>query len=207
MQFQEFAQSVHKAAVKRGLWQGDRTIQQIIALIHSQWGAAYTEAQSGRPNEWHNCTEGDGVTNNPCETTEAYDCAYHSMGKTEQCPYRRKAAQGVFPLLMDGVMTIMDLLGYMGAQALDQDTGLSSTMESIVDIGAECATDDLAGTICLLHKMTCDVIGYDDGEEDTPSAQTMVEVIALATGWVKSQGEDPMALLLEKQIALLQDQA
>lgn len=53
MDWNAFAQDVHRNAVEHGFWEGERPREEIFALIHSEWSEALEEYRAGRPMVWY----------------------------------------------------------------------------------------------------------------------------------------------------------
>lgn len=182
MTIRELAQAVHENAVAHGWWDGERSIYKIIALIHSEWSEALEEARAGRPLVWYACN----VEYNPC--IPRLDCL--NAGKESECPSRGKKPEGIAVELIDGCIRILDFFSYCGVETEDKD-GNPATMESLcIDVAL---LDNVADTIALLHACTSQTI-LD--EEHNPSY--LVDAMRIALSWVRAQGIDPLALLLEK---------
>lgn len=180
MLIQALAQEVHQNAVEHGWWDEERGLYEIIALIHSEWSEALEEARAGRPQVYKLNITGDELR----LITPADDGYKEHPGKPE----------GIAVELIDGVIRILDYYGKIGAQFDDPVTGLPSEIESLyADDGDVDIPDDVPTLITLLHAITSRMVLEDD---DDPS--TLIEAMGTAMMWVKVQGIDPLALLLEK---------
>ena len=188
MQIQALSEAVHKNAVEHGWWDGERNLFEIIALIHSEWSEALEEARAGSPLVYYRCficNEG------PCikEEIPAYEkCAFQT---------EHHKPEGIAIELIDGVIRILDLFGYVGIQYADRETGYPASMESLWGKAAvtENAPEDAPTLIAFLHRFTSDAI-LDDEEADF-DASSLLAAMSLALTWVHEQGIDPMKLLTE----------
>ena len=188
------AADIHQNAVEHGWWDGDRNIYEIISLIHSEWSEALEEARSDRPMVYYNCME-DGNAIAPCDAKDETDC--FNFGK-QDCPYRGGKPEGIAVELLDGVIRILDFLGYLNAELQDPDTGLPATMESLWEQveTLDHTPEELPTAVSFLHKFTAEAIPDEEEKEFDPSP--LIAAMNLAMTWVHLQGIDPLALLLEK---------
>ena len=182
----ELARAVHENAVAHGWWDEERSIYEIIALIHSEWSEALEEARAGRPLVWYACN----VEYNPC--IPRLDCL--NAGKESECPSRGKKPEGIAVELIDGCIRILDFFGHREIEVDDKDEN-PVTVESLWNDRAlmDEVPDTIADTIALLHACTSQTI---IDEEHDPAC--LLGAMSIALSWVHAQGIDPLALLLEK---------
>lgn len=182
----ELARAVHENAVAHGWWDEERSIYEIIALIHSEWSEALEEARAGRPLVWYACN----VEYNPC--IPRLDCL--NAGKESECPSRGKKPEGIAVELIDGCIRILDFFGHREIEVDDKDEN-PVTVENLWNDRAlmDEVPDTIADTIALLHACTSQTI---IDEEHDPAC--LLGAMSIALSWVHAQGIDPLALLLEK---------
>ncbi len=53
MDWNAFAQEVHQNAVEHGFWEGERPIEEVFALIHSEWSEAMEAYRKDEPMVWY----------------------------------------------------------------------------------------------------------------------------------------------------------
>ena len=187
MLIEELAKQIHSNAVDHGWWDDEREAPEIIALIHSEWSEALEEARAGRPMVWYMCSacEDDG----PCvvDANVAIACGFDRTGKKPE---------GIAVELIDGCIRIFDWLGERNGKCEEKD-GSPSTVESLyTESNAGKVPDKVPELIAWLHLYTAKamtahpIVGID--------AMSLLEAAAVAMSWVKKQGLDPLALLLEK---------
>ena len=186
MTIRELAQAVHENAVAHGWWDGKRSLNEIVALIHSEWSEALEEARAGRPLVWYACN----VEHNPC--IPRLDCL--NAGKESECPSRGKKPEGIAVELIDGCIRILDFFGHREIEVDDKDEN-PVTVESLWNDRElmDEVPDTIADTIALLHACTSQTI---IDEEHDPAC--LLGAMSIALSWVHAQGIDPLALLLEK---------
>jgi hypothetical protein len=183
---------IHQNAADHGWWEGKRSMEEIVALIHSEWSEALEEARAGRPMVYYNCMEGDAVIN-PCDPKDETDCAYY--GKPD-CPYRCKKPEGIAVELIDGCIRILDFFGECGIELGDPENGNPAAFEDLWGKNGadeDDVPDNAAELIALLHAHTSNII--IDDEHDPLN---LVQAMSMALIWVNRQGIDPLKLLLEK---------
>lgn len=196
MLIQELAAAVHKNAAEHGWWDEDRTGYEILALIHSEWSEALEEARAGRPMWWYECAmAGSGV----CDWTQTA-CGYKGH---ERCLnlHRKPKPEGVAVELMDGVIRILDFIGFgVGAfgMVLDDPDGGPATMESLYMTEA---AEDYEGIsvmeiVACLHRLTSVAMPVEEDEE--MHYTSLLAACRCAMAWVYHNGLDPMKVLLEK---------
>ena len=180
MLIEELAKEVHKNAVAHGWWDGRRKDPEINALIHSEWSEALEEARAGRPLVYRICVDCD---DGPCdvEPDTVTACGFKAADHKPE---------GIAVELIDGCIRIFDYLGWRDTKTVEVD-GSPATVESLYsesNVGK--VRYDAPELIARLHLLTAKAM--KDGSE------WLLEAAALAMSWVKKQGLDPLALLLEK---------
>lgn len=179
MLIQTLAQVVHQNAVEHGWWEEERSLYEIIALIHSEWSEALEEARAGRGLHYY-----------------ADETRLKVMGESEEYVFKPNGAkpEGIAVELIDGCIRILDYYGKIDARFDDPITGLPSEVESLYADDADVdVPQDVPTLITLLHAITSRTVLEDD---DDPN--TLIEALGAALTWVKCRGLDPLALLLEK---------
>ena len=195
MNLNNFITEVHQNAVEHGWWETNRSINESIVLIHSEWSEAIEEARAGRPMVWHNCTEGDGVVNNPCNPADAADC--RNYGKEAECKYRSAKPEGIAVELMDGVIRILDLYGKYNL------TFSRSTVEQITRATKQAnpllnKETPLVAIVAIAHSLTAKAGDWMTAGRDKHIGLSPLEACAgLGMWWVQAQGENPEKILRE----------
>lgn len=204
MLIRELAAMIHQNAVDHGWWEVARELPEIVALVHSEWSEALEEARAGRPMVWF-CRANDDLSccgENRCGAEFPGGlCAgprYPGMNPNS-CPAHKKP-EGVAVELIDGCIRILDALGYSKADIMDPDTGEPTQFEELMGkyraVPLEEMPEDVPTLIAWLHAFTSQAVL----EEDKSVAREvhLIAAMSLALSWVKAQGIDPLALLLEK---------
>ena len=196
MNINEFIKEVHENAVQHGFWNSDRSIEESIVLIHSEWSEAVEEARAGRPMVWHNCSEGDGIINNPCNPEGETECM--NDGEEKTCPYRDKKPEDIAVELMDGVIRILDLYGKhnltFSRSAVEQITRATKQANPLLNKDTPLVT-----IVAIAHALTAKAGVLMTAKRDTHIALSPLEVCAgLVMWWVQAQDEDPEKILREK---------
>ena len=191
MLIKELAAMIHQNAVDHGWWDDAHELPELVALIHSEWSEALEEARAGSPLVWYMCHN----TLMPC----AEGCSDYRNGKCAMDDMSKKP-EGIAVELIDGCIRILDVIGYKNAELLDPETGLPSDMASLMDEEVIEANfdlpDDPPSLIAWLHAATSQAL-LEDGD-DAERIFYLTTAMSMALVWVKKQGIDPLALLLEK---------
>ena len=189
MLIQALSETVHKNAVNHGWWDGERNIYDIMALIHSEWSEALEEARAGRPLVYYDCV-----------LCGAGPCRIEEIPAYEKCAFQteRHKPEGIAVELIDGVIRILDLFGFVGIQHEDRQTGEPATIESLWGKAAivDNAPEDAPTLIAFLHKFTADALS--DDEEGEFDSTPLLAAMSLALTWIHEQGLDPLELLAIK---------
>lgn len=178
----EFAKEVHANAVAHGWYdKGERTEAEIFANIHSEWSEAFDAYAHGLPWYYHNC--GDPATKGEiCENLE--ECYSRKIGSDgDHCFMRNKKPEGIAVELIDGVIRILDYVGYMASKGerLYIDNPFVDGLESFCEL------------ICFLHDLTHDARCYYCDRDGL-----FTEIITHIFEFIKKQGLDPEAIMIEK---------
>lgn len=186
----ELAKMVHENAVEHGWWEDEREAPEVLALIHSEWSEALEEARAGRPLVWYMCSacEDEG----PCvvDANTAIACGFDRAGKKPE---------GVAVELIDGCIRILDYIGKLGViepGSEESDVVIEKlyTEKPFKDIES---WEKLPVLVAHLHFHTSAVMKI---KEEFPAGRVvqMLLTLSIAMSWVKKQGLDPLAILLEK---------
>lgn len=191
----ELAKGIHENAVAHGWWEKERPEAEVFALIHSEWSEALEAARAGQPLIWYAADiEGPCWEDGLCKAKIFHGACHGVLSGTEHpilggCPKMFKP-EGVAVELMDGVIRILDYLGWM-SDSLDKLEDLSPHIEALYgEEEVDEVPESVAETIAFLHLRTS--VAMDGGF--VKLARTM----SLALSWVKKQGLDPLRVLLEK---------
>lgn len=98
MNLNEWVKRCHEIAVAHGWWDEEKSVGEIIALMHSELSEALEEARDGRPGEYVLAVEND----------ELY------LEKDRE-KFAGRKPEGVYVELVDCVIRIFDYLGHEGA--------------------------------------------------------------------------------------------
>lgn len=193
MLISELAKEVHENAVAHGWWDDEREAPEIIALIHSEWSEALEEARAGRPMAY--IIVHDGWQGDPHEAIveRGQDGKYMYCGKE----YSGKP-EGVAVELIDGCIRILDYMGKLEADL--QEDGRASEVEGLyTDANVAKVPEKLPELVAALHIYTAgSMMTRSFHDLSIPDIFPLLEGMAAALSWVKKQGLDPLAILLEK---------
>ena len=195
MLISELAKEVHQNAVAHGWWEEEREAPEIIALIHSEWSEALEEARAGRPLAYTIIDEVRGGMNNYMEPV-IYE---RGNGDTYDNEIKHGAKpEGVAVELIDGCIRILDYMGKHNGE-LTED-GKPSEVESLYcDSNVAKVPDKLPELISYLHMYTAASMSRRSFHDLLiPDMFALCNAMAAALSWVKKQGLDPLAILLEK---------
>ena len=194
MLISELAKLVHENAVAHGWWEEEREPPEINALIHSEWSEGLEEARAGMPLAYI------VVDVSTCPQIESHkviverdaDGRYILNGKE----YHGKP-EGVAVELIDGCIRILDYMGYLEAEIGDDG---NSTIESLYITGnTQKVPDTISELIAYLHLYTSQAIASRSFHDlGVPDIFALLGAMAAALSWVKKQGLDPLAILMEK---------
>lgn len=183
MLISELAKEVHLNAVSHGWWDEERKNPEIIALIHSEWSEALEEARAGRPLAYKVDAEGERI-----QFVTLQDAGYAKL---------RAKPEGVAVELIDGVIRILDYLGKMNAEIREND-GSESTIECFYsESNLAKVPEKLPELVAYLHLYTSQAF-RESKALISINLFGMMGAMAAALSWVKKQGIDPLALLLDK---------
>ena len=194
MKIAELARQVHENAVAHGWWEENREFPEINALIHSEWSEALEEARAGRPLVWYSCGEGQGHKF-ACDPKDDTECRMYGMER--ECEYRGHKPEGIAVELIDGCIRILDYLSEVNAEINDSDNEESPIEGLYSESNVAKVPDELPVLVAFLHQYTAlALLKFDD----MIFADTfkLLGAMAAALSWVKKQGLDPLAILLEK---------
>lgn len=194
------AKEIHENAVAHGWWDGERELDEIYALIHSEWSEALEEARAGNPDKWYKCR---GMIRTYCTKEEERECPLHKVKLIEdadKCAWRDPKPEGICVELIDGVIRILDYLGYAGG-AEEYADGTPDWYFAMFGPEGEEWTRNVqalsAGTLVKrLHSETAKAGDRASGDE--MYADNLLEAATIAWQWIKGRGLDPMELLIEK---------
>ena len=195
MSLVQVAREIHKNAVDHGWWEGERDLDEIYALIHSEWSEALEEARAGRDDVWFACNECL-----LCDKVSRKECGRYDPAMV--CVYRGAKPEGICVELIDGVIRILDYLGYKNDADEYADGTPDWYFEMLGEEGEEWTKDiqrlKFGGIVCMLHKETTEAYRAMQHSEDEAEADGLLEAATVVWAWIKGRGLDPMQLLIEK---------
>ena len=192
MNINEFAREVHQNAVEHGWWDGKRSKQEILALIHSEWSEALEEFRNDRPMHYmvcKNCGEpcmkagcGDYIA--PGGSVSRAECV---LGDLDPKP------EGIAVELIDGCIRILDFLANEGI-VVRHGYQITKTQGMA-----------LPQLIATLHYNTASVQNdiCTDGEwvdcnDLRAVSEWLSSCISEVFDWIRGEGFEPEELMLEK---------
>lgn len=190
MKLNDFMKEVHENAVAHGWWETDRSIAEIIVLIHSEWSEALEEARAGRPMLYYIC--------DPSCKVPLMDRGRKCQLNESNCGWYHRKPEGIAVELMDGVIRILDLCGRYSYRF---KYGTVRQLEAGISRENPGFRKDmpLADALQHLHQITAIAGG---GMIRTGDAKVGLGALELCAGvaiwWVRQQGLDPEKLLREK---------
>ena len=199
MLINELAKAVHENAVAHGWWDDEREAPEIIALIHSEWSEALEEARADMPLAYITLKHNELSPVMTEVIPRGDDGTYTSeIGLSDGMHITDGKPEGVAVELIDGCIRILDLFGKLNINALDDETDTPYEIEGLYDEEVTCeANYPLSHTVAYLHGFTSDALKSDSATGDI-NPGPLTSALALALSWVKKQGLNPLAILLEK---------
>lgn len=193
-----FTKEVHQNAVDHGWWDNERTMSELIALIHSEWSEALEEYRANRPYHYFPCNAGGlCVDDRPGENVTCGSRPYDPENPTAPCSARSKKPEGIAVELIDGCIRILDLVGNFEIDLTDVDFD-----ELVEDFSNRIGESSLPHLIATAHWKTSSAfaqfIGINTEADPDEGFTGLVSLCLSICGWVKHQGFDPVELLLEK---------
>lgn len=181
----ELAKEVHLNAVSHGWWDEERQNPEIIALIHSEWSEALEEARAGRPLAYKVDAEGERI-----QFVTLQDAGYAKL---------RAKPEGVAVELIDGVIRILDYLGKINSEIREIGDSESTIERFYSESNLAKVPEKLPELVAYLHLYTSQAFsGIQSAYPYLYKPFGMMGAMAAALSWVKKQGIDPLALLLDK---------
>lgn len=187
------ADTIHQNAVKHGWWEEERDVDEVKALIHSEWSEALEEARAGRPLEWHACNTSLGI----CKQDRFCLMKEYNVNKAEDCPRYVAKPEGIAVELIDGVIRILD---WMASQYDDPDCVewcdfrecMNTATSEVYMVYAKNVKDMKASKLVnVLHDFTSQAV---DGVE----AENYGIAVGAVFEWIRAQGMEPEAILMRK---------
>lgn len=183
------ADAIHQNAVNHGWWEEERDVDEVKALIHSEWSEALEEARAGRPLEWYGCLN----TMEPCMQNGCGDwyegkCALDELAKKPE---------GIAVELIDGVIRILD---WMASQYDDPDCDEWAVFKECMDTagadvhmiyGVNVKDMKASKLVNALHDFTSMATGSETAEQYGIAVDAVFE-------WIRAQGMEPEAILMRK---------
>lgn len=195
MLISELAKMVHQNAVEHGWWDEERSPEEINALIHSEWSEGLEEARAGRPMAYII------VDMSLAPQVETHDVIIKRGGDGRYMYFDKEyhgKPEGIAVELIDGCIRILDYIGFMGGSFTTG--GNDATIESLYCAeNMQKVPDKASEVIAYLHVYTAQAITARSFHDlGVPDLFALTGAMAAALSWVKKQGLDPLALLLEK---------
>lgn len=183
------ADAIHQNAVNHGWWEEERDVDEVKALIHSEWSEALEEARAGRPLEWYACKHGDRICDPNLECPLA-------LYRVEDCPIRIAKPEGIAVELIDGVIRILDWMASQYDPDCDEWCDFRECMNTATSevymVYAKNVKDMKASKLVnVLHDFTSKAV---DGVE----AENYGIAVGAVFEWIRAQGMESEAILMRK---------
>lgn len=184
------ADDIHQNAVKHGWWEEERDVDEVKALIHSEWSEALEEARAGRPLEWYACNSSKGI----CKPDNG--CTMITID-LEKCPLHCEKPEGIAVELIDGVIRILDwMAGQYDDHGCDEWAVFKECMDTAgADVhkiyGVNVKDMKASKLVNALHDFTSMAIGSETAEDYGIAVGMVFE-------WIRAQGMEPEAILMRK---------
>lgn len=188
----EFFNEVHANADAHGWWEDERSVGEILSLIHSELSEALEEYRAGRPNVWYACEEALDSHEHPCQPQDETECL--NFGKEAECKYRGHKPEGIAVELADAVIRIFDFIGAIGGH-LENTSTITELMADMREERKEDCAQKFPDFLCLLHYIVSEAYGADNAEK---AGQILMTAAAMIIYWIFKQGIDVEKLILEK---------
>lgn len=194
LKLNELAKELHANSISHGWWEGDRSEDEIIALIHSEWSEALEEYRAGRLMVWYeHGSEGCAL----CEDKPERYC--YCVGDEKGSCQGSLKPEGIAVELIDGCIRILDLFGKYEYQSI------SATFIELERRSRDTFKNLHKGTpaptvIAMLHQMTSSAhqLAQMRGGFTQTAFAPLEAAIGMACAWIRMQGCDPEAILREK---------
>lgn len=199
MKVNELAKDIHANAVAHGWWDDERKAPEIVALIHSEWSEALEEARADMPLAYITIKHNELSPSMTEIIPRGDDGAYISeMGLSEGKRITDGKPEGIAVELIDGCIRIFDAFEFFGVNFKDDEKTLDDLMdEAEREVLPKC--EDISDVIAFLHYETSMLFGSATIKGyKIPPATFILGALGIALAWVRKQGLDPMAILLEK---------
>lgn len=193
MLVKDFAAMVHENAVKHGWYdKGGKklSMEDFLALIHSEWSETLEEAREGRPQVY--ALVMDGEDNATPRFTEDWQEIIDKQLKPEGCAVE----------LADGCLRILDLFGYGHVKIEPINWAREPEMEDLTEIYSMNELSEMPGEdevpklVTWLHAATSEVML--DGKNEDYDLSFLLVAMSMALIWIQQRGIDPIKLLLLK---------
>ena len=200
MLINELAKAVHENAVAHGWWDDEREAPEIIALIHSEWSEALEEARADMPLAYITLKHNELSPVMTEIIPRGDDGTYTSeIGLSDGKRITDGKPEGVAVELIDGCIRILDYMGMLDVNLQESD-GQASEFEGLyTDANVAKVPEKLSELVSCLHIYTSGAMMTRSFRDlSIPDVFSLTEGMAVALSWVKKQGLDPLAILLEK---------
>lgn len=195
MELVVLAKLIHENAVAHGWWEGNRSVDEIIALFHSEISEALEEYRAGKPMVYHVCT--GGLDNCLCDghpSMEQGDVCLQDAYK--KCNYRKAKPEGIVVELVDFVIRVLDYFGKHGIVSSEVKT-LAQLVEKAPE---DCRNAPVPELVAGLHCQTS--LAYaalmQEPQNITEHFGFLFSAIGTACAWIEAQGYDYHAIIMEK---------
>lgn len=194
MNLNRTSKEIHQNATDHGWWEDDRSQDEIVALIHSEWSEALEEYRAGRLMVWYEHGS-DGCA--LCEDKPERYC--YCVGDEKGSCQGGMKPEGIAVELIDGCIRILDLFAKYGYRSASETLAAleARSRETFRNLRKETPAPSV---IAMLHQMTSSAhqIGQMRGGFTQASLAPLEAAVGMACAWIRLQGSDPEAIMLEK---------